>query len=368
MWLLADDGRTMEPLLDQSHLEVAWHAGQYQALPAVYVQNSALEIAWTRVVAENGTREGSVRRALPHAGPRGLQRRRRGGLGARRAPRRDGGARAACGHVGLRILRRRERRRPTSGTTGISTGPSRRASAADEPRAGIPPSADPAAAVGVFRARATGRHRVGHGRCSRCRCARRTPRTALLGLELSRTGVELAQRRVPDAAFHQVDLSRRVATASGVRVVGDARGVLRGPRARRRPGDARLRTAVRDLAPGCLLVVTVPGGPMTDYDRHIGRRKHFEADELRRLLAGDRLRSGRARRRGVPGVQRVPAPHARARRAASSRSRARASLLRSRVSGCVHSASRCAAARLSSRGWQIVAVARLPGHGPAFAP
>jgi N-acylneuraminate cytidylyltransferase len=60
MWLLAEDGRTLAPLLDQSHLEVAWHAGQYQALPEVYVQNSALEIAWTRVVAETGTREGRV--------------------------------------------------------------------------------------------------------------------------------------------------------------------------------------------------------------------------------------------------------------------------------------------------------------------
>lgn len=60
MWLLADDTRTMRPLLDQSHLDVAWHAGQYQALPPVYVQNSALEIAWTRVVAETGSREGRV--------------------------------------------------------------------------------------------------------------------------------------------------------------------------------------------------------------------------------------------------------------------------------------------------------------------
>lgn len=60
MWVLADDARTMRPLLDQAHLDVAWHAGQYQALPAVYVQNSALEIAWTRVVTETGTREGRV--------------------------------------------------------------------------------------------------------------------------------------------------------------------------------------------------------------------------------------------------------------------------------------------------------------------
>ena len=60
MWELTIDGRTMTPLLGQSHLDVAWHAGQYQALPAVYVQNSALEIAWTRVVEATGTREGRV--------------------------------------------------------------------------------------------------------------------------------------------------------------------------------------------------------------------------------------------------------------------------------------------------------------------
>lgn len=58
MWTL--EGRTMKTVLDQSHLEVAWHAGQYQALPKVYVQNSALEIAWCRVVTETHTREGRV--------------------------------------------------------------------------------------------------------------------------------------------------------------------------------------------------------------------------------------------------------------------------------------------------------------------
>ena len=58
MWVL--EGKTMRPLLDQSHLDSAWHAGQYQALPEIYVQNSALEIAWTRVVSQTGTREGSV--------------------------------------------------------------------------------------------------------------------------------------------------------------------------------------------------------------------------------------------------------------------------------------------------------------------
>jgi N-acylneuraminate cytidylyltransferase len=58
MWVV--DGKVMRPLLDQAHLDVAWHAGQYQALPEIYVQNSALEIAWTRVVSQTATREGRV--------------------------------------------------------------------------------------------------------------------------------------------------------------------------------------------------------------------------------------------------------------------------------------------------------------------
>jgi CMP-N-acetylneuraminic acid synthetase len=60
MWVIDEVGRLMRPLLDQSHLGVAWHAGQYPALPPVYVQNSALEIAWTRVVVATGTREGRI--------------------------------------------------------------------------------------------------------------------------------------------------------------------------------------------------------------------------------------------------------------------------------------------------------------------
>ena len=72
MWELTIDGRTMLPLLDQSHLDVAWHAGQYQALPPVYVQNSALEIAWTRVVRATGTREGRVLAPFLTEGHEGL--------------------------------------------------------------------------------------------------------------------------------------------------------------------------------------------------------------------------------------------------------------------------------------------------------
>ncbi len=72
MWVIDEVGRLMRPLLDQSHLDVAWHAGQYQALPSVYVQNSALEIAWTRVVEATGTREGVIQAPFLTVGDEGL--------------------------------------------------------------------------------------------------------------------------------------------------------------------------------------------------------------------------------------------------------------------------------------------------------
>lgn len=53
MWVL--DGRRMKPLLSGGPTRPPWHSRQYQDLPPVYVQNASLEIAWTRVVTEDGT-------------------------------------------------------------------------------------------------------------------------------------------------------------------------------------------------------------------------------------------------------------------------------------------------------------------------
>jgi CMP-N,N'-diacetyllegionaminic acid synthase len=50
MWVM--EGELMRPLLPQPEGETPYHSNQYQALPEVYVQNSSLEIAWSRVAAE----------------------------------------------------------------------------------------------------------------------------------------------------------------------------------------------------------------------------------------------------------------------------------------------------------------------------
>ena len=41
--------------------------------------------------------------------------------------------------------------------------------------------------------------------------------------------------------------------------------------------DVLLRHAADYLAPGSRLVITVPGGPRSAFDRHIGHRRHFTA-------------------------------------------------------------------------------------------
>jgi len=58
MWVV--QGRRMMPLLPFGFAEQPWHSSQYQALPEVYVQNASLEIAWSRVIFQDGSIAGNV--------------------------------------------------------------------------------------------------------------------------------------------------------------------------------------------------------------------------------------------------------------------------------------------------------------------
>jgi len=125
---------------------------------------------------------------------------------------------------------------------------------------------------------------VGSGQGDFAALARRTwPAAAILGLELSQTGCRLAAARVPDAAFHPVDLLAGAVPAAGEAgwathaVCSEVLEHVDDP-------AALLRAAAAWMAPGCRLAVTVPGGPMSAFDRHIGHRRHFTPDTLRDLL------------------------------------------------------------------------------------
>jgi len=56
MWSI--DGELMQPLLDQPE-GVPYHSRQYKSLPPVYVQDSSIEVAWTRTVTEHDSIAGS---------------------------------------------------------------------------------------------------------------------------------------------------------------------------------------------------------------------------------------------------------------------------------------------------------------------
>jgi SAM-dependent methyltransferase len=113
--------------------------------------------------------------------------------------------------------------------------------------------------------------------------AERWPQAALLGLETSQRGNEIAQAKLPSASFELVDLSRDVAPTP--RLAGWATHAVCSEVLEHVDEPAVfLRHARAYLAPGARLVVTVPGGPMSLFDRHIGHRKHYTPGVLRALL------------------------------------------------------------------------------------
>ncbi len=125
------------------------------------------------------------------------------------------------------------------------------------------------------------------------------PDAEVLGLELSASGVEVARRKAPAAEFLQWDLlegrqppacRKNWATHA---VCSEVLEHLDDP-------ALLLRNARAWMAPGCHLVVTVPGGPMSLFDRHIGHRKHYRPEELRDVLEAAGLRVESAHGAGFP--------------------------------------------------------------------
>jgi SAM-dependent methyltransferase len=61
-----------------------------------------------------------------------------------------------------------------------------------------------------------------------------------------------------------------------------------------------LRNATSLLAPGAHVVITVPGGPRSAFDRHIGHVRHFDAASLTRVIEDSGLHCERVLRTGFP--------------------------------------------------------------------
>jgi SAM-dependent methyltransferase len=113
----------------------------------------------------------------------------------------------------------------------------------------------------------------------------RHPGADLLGIEVSPAGIEISQRKAPSASFIVRDLmdpepppedyrdwATHAVCSEVLEHVDD-------------PGRV-IANSLPYMQPGCRLVVTVPAGPMSAFDRHIGHRRHFSPADLRNLLHG----------------------------------------------------------------------------------
>ena len=111
----------------------------------------------------------------------------------------------------------------------------------------------------------------------------RHPLVDVAGVELSRSGVSIASQREPRARFFERDLLEAAAPPEGLQdwathaICSEVLEHLDEP-------ERLMTNALAWMAPGCRVVVTVPGGPMSSFDRHIGHRRHYDPASLRRLL------------------------------------------------------------------------------------
>jgi len=109
--------------------------------------------------------------------------------------------------------------------------------------------------------------------------SRRWPDAELLGLEMSVQGIDLASKKVPGAEFVQADLvtdsvpDERFAAWASHAVCSEVLEHVNDP-------VTLLRNGRRYLQPGARLVVTVPGGDISAFDRHIGHRRHYTPELL----------------------------------------------------------------------------------------
>jgi len=109
------------------------------------------------------------------------------------------------------------------------------------------------------------------------------PDAQFLGAELSASGVEISQRKVPRATFMVADLFHPPAALQEYRVWA-THAVCSEVLEHVDDPVAFLRQAQPYLAPGAELIVTVPGGPMSAFDRVIGHRQHFTRASIGKVL------------------------------------------------------------------------------------
>jgi trans-aconitate methyltransferase len=109
------------------------------------------------------------------------------------------------------------------------------------------------------------------------------PKARFVGADLSESGVAISRKKVPAATFLVAEILHPPAALHEFTnwathaVCSEVLEHVDDP-------VAVLKRARDYLAAGARLIVTVPGGPMSAFDRHIGHRQHFDRRKIRSML------------------------------------------------------------------------------------
>jgi trans-aconitate methyltransferase len=125
------------------------------------------------------------------------------------------------------------------------------------------------------------------------------PAAELVGLELSQTGVMISRRKVPRARVFVADVFARAPETDALEGWAEA-AVCSEVLEHVDDPVAFLHAANFYLGPGAFLVITVPSGPVSSFDRHIGHRQHFTPGEIAGLLSAAGFEVQQVVRAGFP--------------------------------------------------------------------
>jgi SAM-dependent methyltransferase len=125
------------------------------------------------------------------------------------------------------------------------------------------------------------------------------PRAAFAGTDLSDSGLKETARKLPAARLQRFDFTNPGDTPGDL--VGWASHAICSEVLEHVDDPACVITNIAAcLKPGGRLVVTVPGGPMSAFDKHLDHRRHYTKGELRALLEEAGLRVEEAAAAGFP--------------------------------------------------------------------
>lgn len=128
---------------------------------------------------------------------------------------------------------------------------------------------------------------------------KKIPHAKLAGFELSESGVEISKKKIPDAALVVADLFQPNALMEAfhnwathatccevLEHLDDPIGFL--------------KASAQYLSKGAEIIITVPSGPMSLFDKHIGHRQHFSHNSISQVTQASGFEVLRVYRIGFP--------------------------------------------------------------------